>query len=133
MNRENFISKASRLASVRVDFPRGSSYIYEDVFSLNLQGIDSHNSERTVRTLAGFGVKLPSMPGANNPALFHDTLTQWPAAMEAQVVECGKLAIHIGDAHHLAFRLEFFCFALKGQICPISNSDQRHEGIVNRY
>jgi len=65
---------------------------------VHFQQIDSNLGARIMRRLARRRIPLPSMPRTDKFVPFDHSLSQRPAAMQADIIHRRDRSIHIGDA-----------------------------------
>src|ERR1700674_6206 len=99
--------------------------IHENIFSTNFNGVAIHPHSWVLANLARGHVVLPAMPRASHYVSVHNTLAQWPATMEAGIVDGIELAADICQGNRFALHLKLANLSRRNFI-RLCRSRKRH-------
>src|ERR1700674_1795366 len=99
--------------------------INENIFSTSFNGVAIHPHSWVLANLARGHVVLPAMPRASDYVSVHNTLAQWPATMEAGIVDGIELAADICQGNRFALHLKLSNRS-RGDFIRLCYSRKRH-------
>jgi hypothetical protein len=106
--------------------------INQDIAVLDLNRIHIELRIGIIENLAGSSVVFPPVPWADDFAALYVALPQWPAHVQADVVNGRDCAVHISNTNRFAVDLKFLSFARTGELGFSGELDEGHAVNANQ-
>src|SRR5436305_4539034 len=100
------------------------SYLHQHVVALHHDRVRGNLRGAIMCGFAGLRIVLPPVPWTDDLPAFHNTLAQWPAAVQANVVHCAESSFAVGDADRLLSNCKLPRFAIRRKFAFRSNADE---------